>query len=97
MGDRVVTLAPGPGGARVTSQRAVVTAVDTEARTLTAVTHEGTELGEAARAAREAAVGDGSLRRWARHTALGELKDAVPASMPPCRHGEPSASPRRSS
>ena len=43
-GDRVVTLAPGPDGAWVTSQRAVVTSVDTEARTLTAVTPEGTEL-----------------------------------------------------
>ena len=43
-GDRVVTLAPGPDGAWVTSQRAVVTAVDTEARTLTAVTPEGTEM-----------------------------------------------------
>jgi conjugative relaxase-like TrwC/TraI family protein len=43
-GDQVVALAPGPGGAWVTSQRAVVTAVDTEARALTAVTPEGTEL-----------------------------------------------------
>ena len=43
-GDRVVTLAPGPDGAWVTSQRAVVTFVDPEARTLTAVTPEGTEL-----------------------------------------------------
>ena len=43
-GDRVVTLSPGPDGAWVTSQRAVVTSVDTEARVLTAVTPEGTEL-----------------------------------------------------
>ena len=43
-GDRVVTLAPGPDGAWVTSQRAVVTSVDPDARTLTAVTPEGTEL-----------------------------------------------------
>jgi len=43
-GDRVVTLAPGPDGAWVTSQRAVVTSVDTEAKTLTAVTPEGAEL-----------------------------------------------------
>jgi hypothetical protein len=43
-GDRVVTLSRGPDGAWVTSQRAVVTAVDTQARTLTALTPEGTEL-----------------------------------------------------
>jgi hypothetical protein len=43
-GDRVVTLSPGPDGAWVTSQRAVVTAVDSEARTLTALTPDGTEL-----------------------------------------------------
>ena len=43
-GDRVVTLAPGPGGAWVTSQRAVVTSVDIEAKALTAVTPEGAEL-----------------------------------------------------
>jgi conjugative relaxase-like TrwC/TraI family protein len=43
-GDRVVTLSPGPDGAWVTSQRAVVTSVDVEARALTAVTPEGTEL-----------------------------------------------------
>jgi hypothetical protein len=43
-GDRVVTLSPGPDGAWVTSQRAVVTAVDTQARTLTALTPEGAEL-----------------------------------------------------
>ena len=43
-GDRVVTLSPGPDGAWVTSQRAVVTAVDSEARALTALTPDGTEL-----------------------------------------------------
>jgi hypothetical protein len=43
-GDLVVTLSPGPGGAWVTSQRAVVTSVDTEARALTALTPEGAEL-----------------------------------------------------
>jgi conjugative relaxase-like TrwC/TraI family protein len=43
-GDRVVALAPGPDGAWVTSQRAVVTAVDIQVGTLTALTPEGTEL-----------------------------------------------------
>jgi hypothetical protein len=43
-GDRVVALSPGPDGAWVTSQRAVVTSVDVEASTLIAVTPEGTEL-----------------------------------------------------
>ena len=40
----MVTLAPGAGGAWVTSQRAVVTSVDPAARTLVAATPEGTEL-----------------------------------------------------
>ena len=35
-GDRVITLAPGPDGAWVTSQRAVVTSVDPEAQSLVA-------------------------------------------------------------
>ena len=43
-GDRVVTLAPGPGGAWVTSQRAVITSVDVRAKALTAATPQGTEL-----------------------------------------------------
>ncbi len=43
-GDRVVTLSPGPGGAWVTSQRAVVSSVDIAAGSLVAVTPEGTEL-----------------------------------------------------
>ena len=43
-GDRVVTLSPGPGGAWVTSQRAVVTSVDLVTGSLVAVTPEGTEL-----------------------------------------------------
>jgi hypothetical protein len=43
-GDRVVTLAPGPAGAWATSQRAVVASVDPEARSLVALTPEGTEL-----------------------------------------------------
>jgi conjugative relaxase-like TrwC/TraI family protein len=43
-GDRVITLAPGPDGAWVTSQRAVVRSVDPATRSLTAVTAEGTEL-----------------------------------------------------
>ena len=43
-GDRVVTLSPGPGGAWVTSQRAVVSSVDPAAGSLVAVTPEGTEL-----------------------------------------------------
>jgi ATP-dependent exoDNAse (exonuclease V) alpha subunit len=43
-GDRVITLAPGPDGAWVTSQRAVVSSVDPVSRSLTAVTAEGTEL-----------------------------------------------------
>jgi len=40
-GDRVVTLAPGPNGAWVTSQRAVVTFVDPASRSLVALTPEG--------------------------------------------------------
>jgi len=43
-GDRVVTLAPGPHGAWVTSQAAQVTAVDPEALTLTAITPDGRPL-----------------------------------------------------
>jgi conjugative relaxase-like TrwC/TraI family protein len=43
-GDRVVTLAPGPKGAWVTSEPARVTAVDPEAQTLTAVTPDGRDL-----------------------------------------------------
>jgi hypothetical protein len=43
-GDRVVTLAPGPGGAWVTSQRAEVRSVDVEGQSLTAVTPDGAEL-----------------------------------------------------
>ena len=43
-GDRVVTLSPGPGGAWVTSQRAVVSSVDLAAGSLVAVTPQGTEL-----------------------------------------------------
>ncbi len=40
-GDRVITLTPGPDGAWVTSQRAVVTSVDLEAQSLVARTPEG--------------------------------------------------------
>ena len=43
-GDQVITLAPGPKGAWVTSQAARVTAVDPEAQTLTAVTPDGRQL-----------------------------------------------------
>jgi hypothetical protein len=43
-GDRVITLAPGPQGAWVTSQAAQVTAVDPEAQTLTAITADGRQL-----------------------------------------------------
>ncbi len=43
-GDRVITLAPGPKGGWVTSEPARVTAVDTEAQTLAAVTADGREL-----------------------------------------------------
>jgi len=43
-GDRVVTLAPGPHGAWVTSQAAQVTTVDPEAQTLTAITPDGRRL-----------------------------------------------------
>ena len=43
-GDRVITLAPGQGGAWVTSQRAVVTSVDPGAQSLVALTPEGTTL-----------------------------------------------------
>jgi len=43
-GDRLITLAPGHGGAWVTSQRAVVKSVDPGANSLVAVTPEGTAL-----------------------------------------------------
>jgi len=43
-GDQVITLAPGPKGAWVTSQAARVTAVDPEAETLTAITPDGRQL-----------------------------------------------------
>ena len=43
-GDRVVTLAPGPKGAWVTSQRAVVTSVDPEARLVSGHHPRRTEL-----------------------------------------------------
>ena len=43
-GDQVITLAPGPHGAWVTSQAAWVTAVDPEAQTLTAITPDGRRL-----------------------------------------------------
>jgi conjugative relaxase-like TrwC/TraI family protein len=43
-GDRVITLAPGPRGAWVTSQPAQVTAVDPERHCLTAVTPDGHTL-----------------------------------------------------
>jgi hypothetical protein len=43
-GDHVITLAPGPNGAWVTSQAARVTAVDPEAQTLTAITLDGRQL-----------------------------------------------------
>jgi hypothetical protein len=43
-GDQVITLAPGPHSAWVTSQTARVTAVDPEAQTLTAVTPDGRQL-----------------------------------------------------
>jgi len=43
-GDRVITLAPGPDGAWVTSQRAVVTSVDLETHSLVACTPEGAPL-----------------------------------------------------
>jgi conjugative relaxase-like TrwC/TraI family protein len=43
-GDRVITLAPGPHGAWVTSQAARVTAIDPEAQTLTAITPDGRQL-----------------------------------------------------
>ena len=43
-GDRVITLAPGPRGAWVTSQSATVTAVDPESRTMTAITPDGRQL-----------------------------------------------------
>jgi conjugative relaxase-like TrwC/TraI family protein len=43
-GDRVITLAPGPGGTWVTSQRAVVTSIGPRAQSLVALTPEGTAL-----------------------------------------------------
>ena len=43
-GDRVITLSPGPQGAWVNSQRAVVKSVDLDGSSLVAVTPEGTEL-----------------------------------------------------
>jgi hypothetical protein len=43
-GDEVITLAPGPKGAWVTSQAARVTTVDPEAQILTAITPDGRQL-----------------------------------------------------
>jgi hypothetical protein len=43
-GDRVITFAPGPNGAWVTSETARVTAVNPEAQTITAVTPDGRTL-----------------------------------------------------
>ncbi len=43
-GDRIITLAPGPRGAWVTSQAAHVTAVDPQRQQLTAVTPDGQQL-----------------------------------------------------
>ena len=43
-GDRIITLTPGPNGQWTTSQRATVTAVDVDHRTLTAITPDGHEL-----------------------------------------------------
>jgi hypothetical protein len=43
-GDRVITLAPGPGGAWVTSQRALVTSVDPGGQSLIALTPGGAVL-----------------------------------------------------
>src|ERR1035441_8834980 len=43
-GDRIITLAPGPQGAWVTSQAAQVTTVDSEAKTLAAITPDGRQL-----------------------------------------------------
>lgn len=43
-GDRVITLSPGPDGAWVTSERAVVASVDVEQRSLVAVTPAGKRL-----------------------------------------------------
>jgi conjugative relaxase-like TrwC/TraI family protein len=43
-GDRVITFAPGPNGAWVTSETARVTAVNPEAQTITAVTRDGRTL-----------------------------------------------------
>ena len=52
-GDRVITLAPGQGGAWVTSQRAVVTSVDLGTQSLVARTPEGAVLRMGARRDRE--------------------------------------------
>jgi hypothetical protein len=43
-GDQLITLAPGPGGAWVTSQRALVTSVDPGTQSLVALTPEGSTL-----------------------------------------------------
>ncbi len=43
-GDRIITLAPGPGGAWVTSQPATVTAVEVDHQRLAAVTPDGQQL-----------------------------------------------------
>jgi hypothetical protein len=43
-GDRVITLAPGPDGAWVTSQRAVVSLVHPASHSLTVITAEGAQL-----------------------------------------------------
>ena len=61
-GDRIITLAPGPHGAWVTSQAAHVTAVDPHTQQLTAVTPDGQQLHHGTRRHRRRASGP-----WLRH------------------------------
>ena len=89
-GDRVVTLAPGADGAWVTSQRAVVTSVNTEARALTAITPEGTEL-------RVGAEHTGADKLGHAYAVTAHRSQGATVDVAHALEGKPSASPRRSS
>jgi hypothetical protein len=75
-GDRVVTLAPGPGGTWVTSQTAQVTDVDTTTGGLTAAVATGTDRAQVATigfAHQAQAVEQFTAERDARHAGHGVL------------------------
>jgi conjugative relaxase-like TrwC/TraI family protein len=72
-GDHVVALAPGPDGSLVTSQRAIVTAVDADAGAVTLVTGDGRQVGLAGDDAGADRLGYGYATTV--HRAQGETVD----------------------